>query len=251
MARLAGAHPWIRRRVSTGAILASITATLVGCKDPPGAPGSMSPADLREARCLGPATASAFVVYLHGVDSTSPSEQEMDNRRTLARLADEMSLRIALPRAKATCPEQPGSICWGWSFQDAELAGAAQAVDDAARACFGERPFRLVGFSNGGYLLTKALRSCSLRARFPRAEQVVTVGSAMLRGPLEPTPARLEDCGSLVMLIGTGDTHNFDPSENYLRALQAKGARVRAERFDGGHVLPHDALRAVLQAPRP
>ena len=232
-------------------MIAVVVAPFGGCKDPPSAPASISPAELRQATCLGPATASTFAVYLHGVDSPSPGEQEMDNRRTLARLADELTLRIALPRAKAACPEQPGSVCWGWSFGEAEIADAARGVDEAARACFGERPFRLLGFSNGGYLLTKALRSCSLRDRFPRAREVITVGSAMLRGPLEVTPQKLEGCGTLVMLIGTRDTHNFDPSENYLRALSAKGASVRAERFDGGHTLPRDPLRAVLQGMGP
>lgn len=54
----------------------------------------------------------------------------------LAEIAKDLSFRIALPRAGSTCPNQPGSVCWGWTYTDAERAAAVAAIDAAARACF-------------------------------------------------------------------------------------------------------------------
>ena len=39
------------------------------------------------------------------------SEKEAENRKILAELAEELHLRIALPRSPMTCPTQAGSIC--------------------------------------------------------------------------------------------------------------------------------------------
>ena len=48
------------------------------------------------------------------------------------------------------------------------------------------------------------------------------------------------------MLAGTSDPFNFDPEDHLLHLLEAKGADVRAVRFDGGHLLPEEPLRKVL-----
>src|SRR5262249_37570459 len=148
--------------------------TAVGCREhalDPSAPE----VDLTTARCIGPADAKRFAVYLHGADAPALSDQEVGNRRTLAQIAKELSIRIALPRASSTCPNQPGSVCWGWTYNDAERTAAVTAIDAAAAACFPtDRRFVLIGFSNGGYLLEKLFRTCELPSRVPRATSVVT-----------------------------------------------------------------------------
>jgi hypothetical protein len=220
---------------------------LLGCSRPPPPPSPATP--LRSATCLGPTDATSFAVYLHGVDEAGISDQELENRRTLDAVARELSMRIALPRASKPCPTQPGELCWGWTFDEPELDAAATAVKDAAASCFGApRPFGLIGFSNGGYLVTKLLRTCSLHQRLPRASWMMTVGSAMNHGPLEGSPADLSACGRLVMLVGTRDTYNFDPHEELLHGLEAKHADVHSVRFDGGHGVPLEATREAVAA---
>ncbi|APR80738.1 Hypothetical protein A7982_06085 [Minicystis rosea] len=239
-----------RRRLLVPLVIALLGVASLGCHRGGSAGSGRSDAELSAARCLGPADARGFAVYLHGVDAERPSAQEIENRRVLDRIAAERSLRIAVPRATRPCPNQPGSICWGWAFDDKEIAAAAGAIDAAARECFGERPFSLLGFSNGGYLLTKMVGTCALRAQVPRAESVLTFGSTMLHGPLPPAPADLRGCGKLVMVVGTGDTYNFDPSGNYLKALLAKGADATEVRFDGGHLVPLEPTRSLLSPTR-
>lgn len=203
--------------------------------------------DLRTASCIGPKDARSFVIYLHGLDAESPSAQEMGNREVLAALARKQSLRIALPRAKQACPGKPGTVCWGWGFDDAEVAAAAATVREGASSCFGDQPATVVGFSNGGYLLTKVIRSCALKRELPNVTRVITVGAGMVKGPIEREP-RLEGCGELTMVVGTKDEFNFDPGGNLLEQLRARGASVREVRFDGAHVLDEAALAGVLGA---
>jgi predicted esterase len=232
------------RCLSAQVLLAAALGAL-GCSRPQPPPSPVDP--LRSAACLGPADASNFAVYLHGVDEPGISDQEFDNRRNLDVVAKELSLRIALPRASRPCPNQPGELCWGWTFDEPEVDAAATAVKDAAASCFGAaRSFGLIGFSNGGYLVTQLLRTCSFHQRLPTATWMMTIGSAMNRGPLEATPADLAECGHLVMLGGTHDTYNFDPAEQLLHGLEAKHADVHAIRFDGGHGVPLEPTRRAL-----
>lgn len=222
-------------------ICAVLVFELVGCSR------RADPHDLRTATCLGPAEATHFAVYLHGVDEPSISEQELQNRRSLDAISSSLSLRIALPRASRPCPNQPSSLCWGWAFDEQEIDAAADAVKLAATSCFGEgHPFGLVGFSNGGYVVSKLLRTCQLREKLPGATWMLTVGSSMIHGSLEPKPDDLSTCGRLVMLAGTEDTFNFDPQDQLLHALEAKHADVRGVRFEGGHTVPQEPTRSAL-----
>lgn len=242
------------RPVHRVAWLALAFVLLSGCSRRTTTSSQPTPADLRAATCLGPSDATHFAVYLHGVDEPSISEQELGNRRSLDAVARLLSLRIALPRASQRCPDPPSSLCWGWVFDDREMEAASDAIRHAAESCFGaHRAFGLIAFSNGGYLATKLLRTCTLHDRLPDATWTLTIGSAMNHGPLEPKPEDLSTCGRLVMIVGTSDTYNFDPDDGLLHALQAKHASVRGVRFDGAHLVPEaptrDALADLLRAP--
>lgn len=64
-----------------------------------------------EVSCLGLSNAKHALIFLHGMDSSRPSQQELSNRAILERIADSLNVRIALPRAANMCPTQPNSIC--------------------------------------------------------------------------------------------------------------------------------------------
>jgi hypothetical protein len=110
--------------------------------------------------------ATSFAVYLHGVDASAVSDQEVGNRRELEAVAQALRMRVALARASRPCPGRPSSSCWGWAFDERELDEAASVVRRSALSCFGPRPFGAIGFSKGGY----------------------AVGSAAFSGPLEREP---------------------------------------------------------------
>jgi predicted esterase len=228
---------------------------LAACTDRPppavstDAPNRESAVDLRTAACVGPHDARSFAIYLHGVDGLTPSQQELANRGVLAALAESMSIRIAFPRATMACPSQAGSLCWGWRFDEPEVAAATSIARTAARSCFGAKASTVIGFSNGGYLLTTLIRTCSLATYLPEASRVITVGAGMMTGRLEAGPESLAGCGELTMLVGNEDEYNFDPTGKLLEALRAKSASVRELRFNGGHLIDKAALAAALAAP--
>jgi predicted esterase len=204
------------------------------------------PAQPRAATCLGPADATTFAVYLHGMDSPTVSDQELGNRDILAHAAAARSIRIALPRARTTCPSDPGARCWGWNFDDAEIDAAATTIADAAQACFGAKPYGVIGFSNGGYLLSKLYRTCRLHDKLHDATWTITFGSAIFEGALEPQPGSLAGCGRIVIVAGTGDSRNFDPTDHLATVLNAKGADVTSLRFEGGHSVSEQPLLQAL-----
>ena len=81
----------------------------------------------------------------------------------------------------------------------------------------------------------------------PGASWIVTIGSTGYVGPLESPPTSLAGCGRMVMLVGTDDTYNSDPTDQFFHALEAKGADVRSVRFNGGHHVPAGPLENVLR----
>jgi hypothetical protein len=185
---------------------------------------------------------------LHGQDSPTPSVQEEQNRKVLRDLAHALGARIAIARADTRCKNDPSLLCWGWSFDDAELAHTAKLVDAAAGRCFApSTDYALVGFSNGGYALDKMAARCELHTLLPHATRAVTVGAAMLKGPLGDAPVDLSTCGELTMIVGTKDEWNFDPADNYLHELTKRGARARTVHVESAaHELGFEPLRDQL-----
>ncbi len=228
--------------------LASLVFTLSACNETKrNASTSDSKTSSTDTICIGSPDAKSFAVYLHGVDGVTASSQELGNRKVLESLAKNLSMRIALPRASKACPNDASSLCWGWTFDERELDAAATAIRTAASSCFEGKSFGLVGFSNGGYLLTKMVRDCSLKRRVPLASWAVAAGSALFKGSLDPEPRSLSECGKLRFVTGTKDEFNFDPQHHLLDELKRKGADVGEVAFDGGHLLAEVPLASAIQ----
>lgn len=109
------------------------------------------PGSQPSTECLGAESASNMIVYLHGMDIPAKSAQEIQNREKLLRIASKTNSRVALPRALRRCPGTVDQICWGWSFNDNELADIKQSIQSAATQCGAPPHYVIVGFSNGGY----------------------------------------------------------------------------------------------------
>ena len=193
--------------------------------------------------CIGPQAAKKFFIYLHGVDSNPPSQQELNNRALLEKVAQQKNIRIALPRASMTCPNQPNSYCWGWRFDQDELSKILPMIMDSRKACFNEnKPFGLIGFSNGGYLLTQLYAQKMSALSNLKPTLLIAVGSG--KGPF--SPADLSKNPPLVLVIGKQDPFNYDPKEEFFHELQSSKAPVRLIEFDGGHSLELNSLIEAL-----
>ena len=230
-----------------GRLTILLVALAAGCSSHPMSEAKDRVADVRrslsgvlDVSCIGPESANTFVIYLHGMDSISPSKQELQNRAILADLAKQKNIRFALPRAQMQCPTQADSMCWGWSFSSAEISAILPTILDSRKACFGtEKPFRMLGFSNGGYLLTKWY-SLGLSPQLSRPDSLFASGSA-----IGNVPAGISDLSKnpkLTLMIGKLDQYNFDPSESLFHQFQSLNAPVQLIEFQGGHTLDEGAL---------
>lgn len=175
------------------------------------------------------------------MDSPSPSPQEIKNREILERTANALGIRIALPRASQRCPISPGQLCWGWSFQGAEVPSAWTEVIRSRTACFeSDRPFGVLGFSNGGYLLLHVYAIGLADHTSAPIQFLLNVGSEKWSDEIKPLqpPRRVQT----TILIGKSDFSNRDPDQRF-----AKTTGVRRIEFDGGHELNEAALLAELR----
>lgn len=196
--------------------------------------------------CLGSPAAQHGVVYLHGIDSVSPSSQELTNREVLKHLAEKWDLRIALPRAEMSCHH---SVCWGWGGSGEEKTSAITKINAAAEACgLSKKSIGLIGFSSGGYMVAQLFRQEEFAKMKPPVKWAIAAASGLLKGPLEAHYKNLE--GRLVFVVGKKDA-TYDPTQNYYNRLREKSSGVSLIEFEGGHELTknsmNDALARILE----
>jgi predicted esterase len=188
--------------------------------------------------CLGDPAAPHHVVYLHGIDSFGPSWQELENRRTLARLADAKDLAIAIPRSPVVCP-QLGGRCWPQDSREA-LHATGDAIRAAARACFDDDAhLGVIGFSNGGFAVARMYQTC-----VANVDWFIVASAGGFAGNEVP---ELSACGRIAITIGTRDRYHFTYAHELDTELRARHADVELVEFDGGHRLDFDALMQSLQ----
>jgi hypothetical protein len=193
--------------------------------------------------CVGPKNARKYIVYLHGMDTVSPSKQELENRKVLGRLSEVLKIRFAIPRAKAACATHPSQLCWTWSAKtSAELDSVIAAIKSSSDACFPSKTYDVLGFSNGGVALGSLLRLCE-KVEFKSA---ITVGAA--GGWFSSDPQDLRKCGpKLVAMLGTEDQTNQKPVRDFVAHLISLNAPAELVEYNGGHTLMYDSLYKLLK----
>lgn len=200
-----------------------------------------------DVSCIGPVLADRFVIYLHGMDSVVPSKQELQNRTILNNLANILNIRFAIPRAKEKCPTQPEAICWGWKFDQTELSTILPKIIESRSKCFStEKPFAMLGFSNGGYLLMRWFSKSFPLSGVSLPTLIIASGSG--KGYVSSSINNLSSIPKLILVIGKQDKFNFDPSELLFKNFQKLNAPVQLIEFDGGHELNQDALEVALKS---
>ncbi len=198
--------------------------------------------------CLGNESAESYLIFLRGMDKAGTDAGEKGLRELFTRLAQELNLRVALPRSSLPCSSDRSFRCWGWDFGSGELDTSSQAIQNAASTCFPQdAEFGLLGFSNGGYLLSKLYRNCQLHRHLPQTKFAIVVGATALRKPIRDIVQDLRDCGRVRIISGRKDSLNADLTGSYAQLLRSRGGDVEEIFWDGGHTLPEKELRLVLK----
>lgn len=195
-----------------------------------------------EITCYGSETAPNGAIYFHGMDSISPSEQELNNRSILKELAEKHKLKIAIPRATSQCPNNKNQICWGWSFNDNEILNISSVIQSSKYSCKLKNTKILIGFSNGAYALNKLYRNCKTN----QDQLIISIGANILKNKLELEPENLSNCGQLVFISGKHDKYNYDPSNRYPTEIKKKSGNVKLIEFNGGHEMTYETLNNVI-----
>ena len=211
-----------------------IFCLILGCK-------SVQKNEIEPPMCFGPLEAATGYVYLHGMDSLSPSEQEISNRDKLRRISERLRIRIAVPRAQAKCPQNSEMLCWGWSFSDSESIQIQTEVFTAAKAC-GIKAVNLIGFSNGGHAVNTLFKSC----RIDGDPKLISIGASRAILGKFSSVRDLGKCGTLQILIGKKDQYNYDSERSFLKEIKARNGNVQWTEFDGAHEVPEQSLLEVL-----
>lgn len=190
--------------------------------------------------CIGPASATRFVVYLHGMDTNKPSEQEQKNRTALSAAAEKLNIRFALPRAVTDCPTNPKLKCWTWTEQDS-IDPVLGQISQAANDCFSGNDFSLLGFSNGGYVMNKIMRKC-VQGKYSKLYSFGAGGEWAASDVQDLATCPL----SLSVNVGRGDHYNVVPARDFHDHIKSLGGNVSYSTYSGGHRLTAEALIQAL-----
>lgn len=191
--------------------------------------------------CLGSSTARNFAVYLHGLeDPQARSEEELENREILQRLAQELPLRVALPRGPLCAM---GKYCWPASDPN-EVRKTFAALLTQVESCWSGTPeLTLIGFSNGGYFAWKLYKA----HQAPQLKRIVAVGST---GVWDSKQDRINDYASFHLMMGQKDI-TLKKAQSFAQALRRVLPNFTFDTFAGGHRLDYETLLKILRRPLP
>lgn len=193
--------------------------------------------------CIKPSqkTVNTQVIYLHGMDTFSPSTQELEIRKTLEKLSNELGVSFAIPRAFEKCPENKNQRCWMWGAEKKEVVREKRnKIIEEAKSCFNNSPnFIWLGFSNGGNFVSQIFQECVNRGDY------ITFGAS--GGHIIDGPSSLKNCGKFKALIGKKDKWNYAHAIKFYSGLKNKKGHVEVTEFSGGHELNANLLKEIVK----
>jgi hypothetical protein len=177
--------------------------------------------------------ASVNVIYLHG-RGRDPIGEESGERRDVRKIAERLGLRVAM----VLSPDRNEQDERLWKREDlAAMRGVWEEAVKKSESCFeGGRPTAILAFSSGGYFVNKLFQAGDLADY----EWVLSVGAGgdWMEAIEEPSRA-----GRLIIWFGAEEeSFYFDASAAYAARLKEQGYDVQFQAFEGGHVLPTEAI---------
>jgi pimeloyl-ACP methyl ester carboxylesterase len=194
---------------------------------------------LFSTECLGSKN-DLQLIYLHGIFQGNETHPPIEFRDDLRRLANELPIRIAVPRSHLLCKRSKDRYCWG-DDQPKTIEEVYSKLLKSVASCFDvKKGFGIIGFSNGGYHATRA----ALRCLQPQPKFVLAVGSSG-DSRLAVSPD-LSSCAEVHLLIGIKDMTR-DGARGFSEAAAKSKLRVSYATFNGGHTLPMPEVRRFLR----
>ena len=193
---------------------------------------------LADVLCYGPKNAKNALIYFHGLDQPSVGELERANRVKLKQIAEDLEIRIALPRTLGKT--QDGSLLrWPQPQKNLMEAELGRVLAEATDCLKHQKNLGVLGFSNGGYFLGKVLQY-RLSSNF---KFYIGAGSA---GEELAGDSDLSDAAPIYLLVGDSDSTLAD-TKKYFHYLESRSANVSMHVFSGGHELDLKALSNYLK----
>ena len=204
---------------------------------------SASARDVKQAECVGPATAPVTAIYLHGFDLS----RESGNRARLEAFANRQNVRIAIPISRGI--SRTGKKEWKMgsianTFKNIEFQ--ATTVCNSALSS----PRAMIGFTDGGVFVRDLAFECS---------RLTKDYSALVMSGVKPkTPDySMKKCTRLVAARGMSDDatdicHNeinkkkkkmmriCIPFKVAVEKMKTRYSEVETEIFPGKRILPPD-----------
>jgi predicted esterase len=196
-------------------------------------------AQAEKIECIGPEPEHAkhYMVFLHGARTTGLTNI---NIRVLNQIAEKKKVRFAIPISQWQCNAEKfkGQSCWmSGPFDDNAYKPAFKVIEDAANKCFRGRDYGLVGFSNGGLLVTTLKQHC-VPNKFTK---MIAIGMGVKGKPTDRPGLR--GCPpQLNILIGDRDHEYMAITKSSFELLKSRDADVTFEVYDGGHEITAESL---------
>lgn len=184
----------------------------------------------------GAAKLAPAVVFLHGLDDPTISNQSRSQYRFIAAKALSLGFIAAFPRGSiGALPGQPGSLGWGPAAEEVNARFIHQLADVLVRDYHAD-PTRLIlaGFSNGAFFAAKELlRETPFTAFFLSAGGEPPGGEPIIC-PITTRRPRV------YVEIGLEDAYQLAPVHCLLEHLRSsgwvEGETLRSVEHPGGHM---------------
>jgi predicted esterase len=196
-------------------------------------------ASTEKIECIGPEpeNAKSYMVFLHGAGITGLHNR---NVRVLKQIAEKKKVRFAIPISQWQCTSEKykGQPCWmRGPFEDHSYKPAFEVIEDAAEKCFRNRDYGLLGFSNGGHLVTTLKQHC-VPNKFTK---LIAVGMGVKGRPTDRPGLR--GCSpQLNVLIGDKDHEYMAITKSSFELLKSRDADITYEVYEGAHELTAESL---------
>lgn len=169
-------------------------------------------------------------VYLCGLTATWNSEQEIENRVILEKIANAEKIQIVAIKPKNRCKEFNNKLCW----PHGTLEQIQTTYNEITIQVKGRDIAGIIGFSNGGFFLNQLVQKVKLP--FP----VISIASAGM-----VTPSSIDN--NIYLIIGVDDVYHYTPAISYYEyAKQLGNLHARLIKHSGGHAIPESVLHDLI-----